>query len=581
MTLRAAIYARVSSQAQRDRHTIENQLRVLPAFVASQGWTVVGTFVDDGRSAKSGQLEKRDGFAQLLAAAERREFDVLVVVDVDRLTRTDSIEERARIIGPFQRLGITIATPSGGSLDMRTMLGELWVTMQAMGAAEENRKRAERIKAGKARAIAEGRKPAGPTPFGLVYTRSTGGWSLDPAASPIVREIFERVANGDSCVVIAEDFDRRGVPTPLGWRVRKWTRDAVYRIVRNRAACGEYEANKRRGDVIRVPAIVTEREWQAAQRALIQWGRRGLRRTKRFYLLEGIATCGACGAPIGIRSSSMSRGRPNPAAYVCRARRREKTCGAVIVRCDATDAAVWAQLCDEIAQPDLLDALAGVRAERIADGRSWHADAKTHEAHLARLAKVESEIMVRFRRGTITSAGLDGELAALGRERDAVSRQLATAKRAIAATEGAVERGGAAESLVRALRDKLPTATPEQRKALLRELAYDGGVILHNGQARLDLRLVRPEAIAAQPVHAISAGYRTHAETTATSSLRIRTLASIPPTARIPLPRKSRDEIRAHRTVWQREYRRKNLEAMRSYDNERYQTGKRGPKRAA
>jgi DNA invertase Pin-like site-specific DNA recombinase len=75
MTLRAAIYARVSSQAQRDKHTIENQLRLLPAFVASQGWTLAGTYVDDGRSAKAGQLDARDGFAALLRDAELRRFD--------------------------------------------------------------------------------------------------------------------------------------------------------------------------------------------------------------------------------------------------------------------------------------------------------------------------------------------------------------------------------------------------------------------------------------------------------------------------------------------------------------------------
>ncbi len=201
--MRAAIYARVSSAAQRDKHTIENQLRVLPAFVAGQGWTLAGTFLDDGRSAKSGQLDAREGFAALVRAAERREFDLLVVVDVDRLTRTNSIEERALILGPFQRLGIDIVTPSGGRLDMRTMLGELWVTIQAMGAAEENRKRAERIKAGKLRAIAEGRKPAGPTPFGLAYDRTTGAWSIDDESAAIVREIFGRVAAGESCVSVA------------------------------------------------------------------------------------------------------------------------------------------------------------------------------------------------------------------------------------------------------------------------------------------------------------------------------------------------------------------------------------------
>jgi hypothetical protein len=45
-----------------------------------------------------------------------------------------------------------------------------------------------------------------------------------------------------------------------------------------------------------------------------------------------------------------------------------------------------------------------------------------------------------------------------------------------------------------------PRATPEQRRALLRELAADGGVILRDGRAHLDLRLVRAAGSAAADV---------------------------------------------------------------------------------
>ncbi len=488
--VKAAIYARVSSAAQRDKHTIENQLRVLPAFVASQGWSLAGTWIDDGRSAKSGQLEAREGFAELVRAAERREFDLLVVVDVDRLTRTNSIEERALILGPFQRLGIDIVTPSGGRLDMRTMLGELWVTIQAMGAAEENRKRAERIKAGKARAIAEGRKPAGPTPYGLAYDRATGTWSIDEIAAAVVREIFARVAGGESCVRIADELTVRGAPGPR----TGWSRAAVYRIVRKRSSCGEWSADKARGAVIRVPAIVSEAAWHAAQQALLRHRRRGLIRTKHVYLLEGLARC-SCGARIGIRSqgSYVAGGerRFNPAAYVCRARKDAQTCDAPIVRCSELDDRVWERLSEELAQPDLIAALADVEAARAGDARDWRADAADHRAHLDRLEVVEATFMRKFRQGQVTEGALDRELAELGRVRKMVREQLATAERAVGANLSAADRLRFASASVAQLRAALPRATPEQRRALLRELACDGGVIIANGRARLDLRLLR------------------------------------------------------------------------------------------
>jgi DNA invertase Pin-like site-specific DNA recombinase len=100
--VRAACYLRVSSQAQREADTIESQRRVLPEFIACRGWTIaqpVETYVDDGRTAKAGQLEKRLGLAALLRDAANGLFDVVVTMDVDRLTRSEDLAERGAISG--------------------------------------------------------------------------------------------------------------------------------------------------------------------------------------------------------------------------------------------------------------------------------------------------------------------------------------------------------------------------------------------------------------------------------------------------------------------------------------------------
>lgn len=521
---RAAIYARVSSAVQRDRHTIENQLRVLPAFVASQGWTVAGTFVDDGRSAKTGQLERRDGFAAMMRAAELRAFEVVVVVDVDRLTRTESIEERAQILGPLQRLGIDVVTPSGGRLDMRTMLGELWVTIQAIGAAEENRKRAERIKAGKARAIAEGRKPAGPTPFGYTYTRATGTWAIDELAAAIVREIFARVAAGESCQAIGEDLAARGIVAPR----TGWSRAAVHRIVRKRTALGEYDVDKARGQVIRLPPIISERDWHEADRALRQLRRRGLKRTKHVYLLEGIATCASCGAPISIRSATKQRrGRIQPAAYVCRGRKLAGSCKAPILETAATDARVWRALLDRLAVPEVLVAIEQQRVARDDEARDWRGDLAGYEARIARLEESQAATVRRERRGLITADVCDRELADIARELRALRSQIDTARAAIAAAEAARTRSLA--PALAAFRAGLPASTPEQRRALLREMAGPGAVVVDWGAIRLELEILLPVAASAdEPPRLALAGdrsYRTEHGASHEAAVRIRVVA--------------------------------------------------------
>ena len=50
---------------------------------------------DDGKTARAGQLAHRSGLLELLDAAEGGAFDVVAVLDVDRLTRSEDHIERS------------------------------------------------------------------------------------------------------------------------------------------------------------------------------------------------------------------------------------------------------------------------------------------------------------------------------------------------------------------------------------------------------------------------------------------------------------------------------------------------------
>lgn len=528
--MRAAIYARVSSIAQRERHTIENQLRVLPAYVQAQGWTLVGTYVDDGRSAKAGKLEARDGFASLARAVRAGEIDVVVVVDVDRLTRSEDMRERAEILGTFQSAGVVIATPAGGVLDLRSMMGEVYVNLQAIFAAEENRKRAERIKAGKLRAIAEGRKPAGPTPYGLRYSRAAGRWEVNEDQAAVVREIVRRVIAGESCLLIADDLTARGIAGPRGKTT--WERHTVWRIVISRHLIGEWRADKARKLTVTVPAIVDRAAWQAAQEALSAHGKRGLRRTRHVYLLEGLAVCGVCGSPILVRSAVRNRlGTWNLAAYVCRrrklARRGESRCTAPIPSVADLDERVWAAVTAELADPGLADELRRRVERRAADRRDWTADVAGYRAHLARLERVEAGVLARYRRGLLSDAALDAELAAIAREHGGVAGQLQTAERAARATLGP-ELPSDPAAWIATIRELAATATPLERQRIVRVLVEPGSAVLLEGRIRLTLRVeagAQSRAGGSAPIAlAAGSGCSTHHESDRVT-LRIRLVA--------------------------------------------------------
>jgi hypothetical protein len=136
--------------------------------------------------------------------------------------------------------------------------------------------------------------------------------------------------------------------------------------------------------------------------------------------------------------------------------------------------------------------------------------------------------MVRFRRGQVSEAALDGELAAIGKERRMVRDQLATAERAAGANISAADRLRAAGDTLQALRAALPLARPEQRRALLKELAHSEGVTILDGRALLNIHLlVDPASAGMRPSLALvdSSGCRMIGEAIGGVSLRIRRVA--------------------------------------------------------
>jgi site-specific DNA recombinase len=493
--VRAVCYLRVSSQAQRDADTIESQRRVLPDFCARREWALarpVDTYVDDGRSAKAGRLEKRLGLAALMRDAAAGMFDVVVAMDVDRLTRSEDLAERGAILGAFQRAGVKIASAlSGQVLDLSTSSGDLFSTLAAFFSAEENRKRRDRTVEGKLTAIKRGRKPAGPTPFGLSYDRTTHTWAVHPVNGPVVVEIFERLARGESCQSVANDLELRGVER---LRSGRWLRERVNHLARQRTYLGEWVADRARKLVIPVPRLVSDELWERTQAALTSHGRRGTRRTRHIYLLEGLAICGACGAAIGIRSGfSWGPGKKTSARYVCADRRRPTPgttpCAAPTPAVPAIDASVWEAIEREINDPDLLAHVLGVEERRQAEGRDWAADAKAARDRLARLERTETGVLRRYREGAISDGALDRELAEIQRARDMAKRQLETAEQARAGIDADAAHLSALRAGLDGLRARIAYATAEERQALVRVFVAPGGAVFRGDQVQLTLRV--------------------------------------------------------------------------------------------
>jgi DNA invertase Pin-like site-specific DNA recombinase len=145
--MRAAIYARVSTFDQEP----ENQLAEVRRYIAARGWTAV-EHVDRG---VSGSKDRRPALDQLLADARRRRFDVLVVWRLDRLGR--NLKHLITTLEELTALGIAFVSLNEG-IDATTPAGRLQLHLLAAIAEFERGRIVERVRAGLARARAQGRR---------------------------------------------------------------------------------------------------------------------------------------------------------------------------------------------------------------------------------------------------------------------------------------------------------------------------------------------------------------------------------------------------------------------------------------
>lgn len=143
--MRAAIYARVSTVDQEPL----NQLLELRRYAEARGWSTV-EYVDHG---VSGFRDRRTALDELLAAARRRKFDVVLCAKLDRLGR--NLRHLILLLEELQALGVGFVS-LGEGIDATTPAGKLQVHILGAIAEFERSRIVERVHSGIARAKAQG-----------------------------------------------------------------------------------------------------------------------------------------------------------------------------------------------------------------------------------------------------------------------------------------------------------------------------------------------------------------------------------------------------------------------------------------
>jgi hypothetical protein len=85
--MEAALYARVSSEEQVEGYSIDAQIRAFETLVEAKGWTIYKEYIEEGKSARTENINKRPVFKEAIADGLDQRYDILVVHKVDRFSR--------------------------------------------------------------------------------------------------------------------------------------------------------------------------------------------------------------------------------------------------------------------------------------------------------------------------------------------------------------------------------------------------------------------------------------------------------------------------------------------------------------
>jgi len=353
--MRAALYARVSTEDQAKNYSIPSQLEAMQKFATGKGFEATTEFIDEGIS---GAVLDRPALSELRECVRQRAVDVVIAYDPDRLSR--KLVHLMVLADEFERQGVQlhfVTQSMGQSPEDKMLFG-----MKGLFAEYERTKLLERTTRGKLRkAKQDGKQPGGRPLYG--YRLVDGKHEIYEEEAKIVRMIFDwLVKDGFTLYACQKRLNKLGIPSPAGRKF--WTRAAVYRILSNEAYAGCWHYNKRcerdGKDVTRIreewvsipiPAIIPRDTFEQVQVRFDKNRAFALRNTRKEYLLSGLLVCSKCGQKY---TGWTSRGR---AYYRCRSKRGDvlpEPCPSSCVRADKIEPLVWETVSRLLSQPQLI-----------------------------------------------------------------------------------------------------------------------------------------------------------------------------------------------------------------------------------
>src|SRR6202789_1179330 len=454
----AAIYARVSSDKQREESTIASQTAALIEFARSRGYQVPAEWVfeDEGYSGAS---LVRPALERLRDLAAEGQIEAVLVHAPDRLSR--KYDYQVLLIEELGRHGVEtifVKAPQGATAE-----DQLLVQFQGMIAEYERAQILERSRRGKRHRAQSGEVSVmSGAPYGYRYMRKTdeapAAYAVLEAEARVVQRIYEMyTVDGLSIGEITRRINAEGIPTRKA--SARWERSTVWAVLRNSAyrgvACfGKTRASSRtrvirplrrrgvatpcvtsgherpRDEWIEIPgpSLISEETFARAQELLQENKIRSRRRTIEPSIVQGLVSCQKCGYAFSRTSTYTSARKIH--YYKCIGSDSWRKLGGPVcdngrlVRQDLLDQIVWTEVLRLLEDPALIQQELD---RRLAAARSSDPAKKREQSlqrELAHVVKGMKRLLSAFQEALMSIDELRERMPALRQREQALRAEL-------------------------------------------------------------------------------------------------------------------------------------------------------------
>jgi len=453
----AAIYARVSSERQKEEQTIQSQTAALLEYAQCKGYIVPQEWIfeDEGYS---GSNLVRPGLERIRDLAAEGQLETILVHSPDRLSRKYAYQ--VLLLEEFSRYGAEVIFLK--SVRGNTPEEQLLLQFQGMIAEYERAQIIELSRRGKRHKAQCGSvNVLSGAPYGYRYVKKTDSscayYEILEQASEVVREIFRYYTQeGLSINAIARRLNNMDIPTRSGKCL--WERSTVWGMLRNPAYKGLASFGKteqcdrqkvtrqlrQRGGYsprcsssrqrpkeewiqIPVPAVVSEETFVMAEELLERNKRLSKRRTKEPTLLQGMLVCKECGYALYRASTRTSK--HNIHYYRCIGSDNYRHAGGRVCSCppvrqDYLDEVVWKQVVRLLENPDLIEKEINRRIEESAYSNVTERRKEALKKELTRVQKGIDKLLDAYQEDIIPLAELRKRIPALRKRETAIKKEL-------------------------------------------------------------------------------------------------------------------------------------------------------------